>query len=69
MKKIHYSYDLIKMNCNRYKSYNRMKLNEGVNDNLKNILFNDNDEININKKYNSIDISIYYYNYLFLGLF
>ena len=43
------------MNSNRYKSYNSIKLNEGVNDNLKNILFNDNDEININKKYNSID--------------
>ena len=53
--KLKNSYDLIKMNSNRYKSYNSIKLNEGVNDNLKNILFNDNDEININKKYNSID--------------
>ena len=63
------SYDTIKMNSNRYKSYNRIKLNNSlINDNLKKF-FTDREEYNINKKYKSIDNDSYCYlrknNYFF----
>ena len=55
------SYDAIKMNSNRYKGYNSIKLNNSlINNNLKN-LFTDREEYNINKKYKSIDNNSYSY--------
>ena len=59
-----HSYDSIKINNNRYKNYNSnnsIKVNENIiNNNLKNI-FEENEENNFNKKYNSIDINSYSY--------
>ena len=55
------SYDAIKMNSNRHKGYNNIKLNNSlINNNLKNF-FTDREEYNINKKYKSIDKDSYSY--------
>ena len=56
-----YDYHNNRMNSNRYKSFNSIRLNDNMADsNLKNI-FNENEENKINKKYNSIENDSYSY--------
>ena len=56
-----HSYDSIKMNNNRYKSYNTIQLNENIKDNNLKSIFDENEEYKPNIKYNSIDNDSYTY--------
>ena len=56
-----HSYDSIKMNNNRYKSYNTIQLNENIKDNNLKSIFDENEENKPNIKYNSLENDSYTY--------